>query len=197
MAEQSTSSTPLTDVAEEVAGTADEGRISVDDIMRSVGPRSFGPLILVLAIVTLSPLGSIPGASVAAGTLAILLGGQMLVGRPTLWLPAWIRRIRLDAGRVRAAMEKTRPVISRIDRIPRPRFRRLVAPPWRRAIAAACVLMGMLMFPLAVVPFGVAAPATALLFLGLALSSDDGLLSAIGLAAVAAALAASVYLLST
>ena len=69
----------------------------------------------------------------------------------------------------------------------------MTRPPAIWLIALTCIAMAALMFPLALVPFGVAPPAAAICLLALGLTSRDGLLVALGLgvAGLAVAMAAA------
>ena len=62
-------------------------------------------------------------------------------------------------------------------------------------VALFCMVLGALMYPLAVVPWGVSAPAFAIVVLSVGLTTHDGIILAAGLAVATAALGLSAYLL--
>ncbi len=66
-------------------------------------------------------------------------------------------------------------------------------PPFLNVIALICFGLGLVTFPLAVLPAGENVPAAAVLLFGLALTVDDGLLALFGLAMTGAAVVALVY----
>ncbi len=171
--------------------------VSVGDMIEAAGQRAYGPLILLLALILVTPIGSIPGASILTGIVLALLGGQMLLSRSSLWLPGWLGRVTVKSDRVDKSISKVRPALKKIDRIPRPRWERLVDRPWTTVTAAGVTAMAVLLFPLAFIPWGVLPPAFALLFVGLGLTGKDGLLTALGLAGMGAAAAISAYLVFT
>jgi hypothetical protein len=193
----STDERPLEDLAGRLKDEAQAESVSAGRMMKAAGRASYAPLLLLLAFVTITPIGSIPGVSIATGIVLLLLGGQMLAGRDRPWIPAWIERRSVKGNRVRKGLEKSDGLIRWFDRLPRPRLRRFTEGGWPRAVAAGVIVMGLLMFPLAFVPWGVLAPAVALLIVSLGLMGDDGLLTALGLAAMAVATGVSLYLVWT
>ncbi len=62
-------------------------------------------------------------------------------------------------------------------------------------MSVGVIIMGGLMIPLAVVPWGVDVPAAALLLASLGLMGRDGLVTAIALVAMAVAAGVSVFLI--
>jgi hypothetical protein len=186
----------LTDVADRIHDAADGETVSVRDMMDEIGQRAFGPLLLVFALIGLSPVGSIPGASVVVGSLIILIASQLLMRRKTPWIPSRLLRIDVGSDKVRSGIGRIRPFLARVDRLIRPRWQAVVRPPWFYAVPVACIALAALMYPLALVPWGVLPPVMAIAVLSLGLSAHDGLLTALGLASSAVALAASIYLLA-
>ncbi len=187
----------LADVAARLCeiSDGDSDEVSVGEMITGIGQRAFGPLLLVFALIALSPIGAIPGASVLLGTLIILVASQMLIGRRSPWIPRRLTRISVGRDKMRASMERIGPYLGKVDTILKPRWRAVLRPPSPRIIAALCIILAALFYPLALVPWGVAAPALAILVLSLGLTSHDGVLLVAGFAASAAALGLSGYLL--
>lgn len=86
----------LHEVLQRLASAGDDECVSVSDIVDAIGPRSFGPLLLVPALIVMSPLSGIRGLSTVMGITIALVSGQMLVGRRVAWLPAIQRLYRLS-----------------------------------------------------------------------------------------------------
>jgi len=187
--------TSLIDVAERVRSAGEQDQVSVEDILNAIGRRGFGPLILVFALIAVSPIGAIPGASIVTATLIALVSAQLVARRRAPWIPRRLRAIGVPRDRLGDAIDGLRPALARIDRVIRSRWRALVEPPWSLAIPICCILLSALMIPLALVPWGIVPPATAMVGLGLGLSARDGLLVAIGLALGAVSVVAAAYLL--
>ena len=75
-----------------------DGRISIREILGHVGRRSYGPLLLFIGLFSISPATIVPGMTWLAATMALLVAGQMALGRHCIWLP----RKALDASLKRA-----------------------------------------------------------------------------------------------
>lgn len=172
----------LEEVTDRIREAAEDGdKVSVDDIMDAIGRRAYGPLILVFALIAFAPvIGSIPGVSIVTGTVIILIAGQMLLQRKSPWIPGFLLRLRIGSETATKAMDKVRPAVQRVDRLLASRLRVLVKPPWTHLTAVACVVMAAMMYPMAIVPWGVTAPSFALIVLSLGVTAHDGLLTAIG-----------------
>lgn len=71
----------------------------------------------------------------------------------------------------------------------------MLAPPIAQVIALGAIIMALSMFPLALLPFAVAVPGTAVLLLGVSLVTQDGLIAILGLGVAAIALVLPLVLL--
>lgn len=167
--------------------------VSIDDIQDAVGRRAFGPLLLVFAVIVLSPVGGIPGVPTVFGIIVVLLAGQLLIGRKQFWLPRAIRDREIEADRLRAGIERTRPAVARIDKVIRPRVTVLTGQAGAYCIAACCVVLASFLPVLELLPFAAAAPAAAIAAFALALVAHDGLFAVIGYVGAAG----SAYLAAT
>jgi hypothetical protein len=73
------------------AAPPEGSRVTLDSILRVVGRRSFGPLLLVAGLVMVLPIiGDIPGVPTAMGVFVLLTAGQLLFKREYIWLPQWL-----------------------------------------------------------------------------------------------------------
>ena len=106
---------PLGSLADRLKSEADDERLSAGDMLDAAGRSAYGPILMLIAIVNISPIGSIPGVAVASGLIVIVLGGQMLFSGGSLWIPSWIERKSIDSDRVKRALKKSRPVLEWID----------------------------------------------------------------------------------
>jgi hypothetical protein len=184
----------LTDVLNSIhdlAGRKDE--VTVHDIRGEIGERSFGPFLLVPAIIEISPVGGIPGLPTVLAIIISLFSVQILFGRKHLWLPQFVEKRRLDGEKLKTGMDKLRPVARWTDKLLKPRMKWLTKPPWLQGIAAVCILLCCTVPPLELLPFASTAPMGAIALFGLALLSRDGLVATLaGLVSLSA-----VYLVYT
>jgi hypothetical protein len=66
---------------------ASQERVTVDDVQECLGRDAFGPALLTLGLLALSPIGDIPGAPTIFAIFIFGVGVQMAAGRITPWLP--------------------------------------------------------------------------------------------------------------
>lgn len=151
--------------------------VSIESLMDAVGRRSFGPLILLIGILALSPLSGIPTIPSILGILVFLIAGQLVVGREQFWLPEKLLKRELPGKPMRKALEKAKPLGRFTDRILRPRLSMVTRHAGTSVIAIICAVIGLTMPPLEIVPFLATVAGVALTLFGLALISKDGVVA--------------------
>ena len=175
-------------------GRAPEERVTIGEVADGFGTRSFGPVLILLPLVELSPLGGVPLVPSFLALLVGLTAAQMLLGRKHLWLPGVIADRSVSADKVEAAADKMMPLARRLDRWFRGRLERLTEA-WALRLAAVLIIAMMLAVPvLELVPFATSVPMLAVLALGLAGLVHDGLLMLTGLVIGAASLGGVAWL---
>jgi hypothetical protein len=157
------------------------GPVSVGELLDAVGRRSFGALLLVPALVGLTPLGGIPGLPTALAVVVIVVAGQLVFGMKRFWLPNIILRRSIERQRLRNSIGYLRPVARVVDKVIRPRLASLTREPFVHGAAGLCVLVALSIPPLEVVPFADTVPWAAIAAFGLALIAHDGILALIAL----------------
>lgn len=166
---------------------ADRDRVAVGDVCARLGENAFGPALLVLGLLALSPLGDIPGMPSIMSVLIVLVGGQFALGRDTFWLPERLRRRSVKSDHLRRAVRVLRPVARFAGKVVYRRLPALVTGTGARVIGAACALLALTLPPLEFVPFAATAPSSAITVLSLALVAQDGLLALLAAALTVAA----------
>lgn len=160
----------------------DGGDVTLDDLLDSVGRRSFGPLVLLAGLVTLAPIiGDIPGVPTIMGIFVVLTAGQLLFHRDHFWLPDWMLKRSVDSDKLDKALHWLRKPARFVDRWLRPRLTMFIRTAGVHVIAAACVLIGAAMPVMELVPFSANGAGAALTAFGLAIIFRDGLLAVIAL----------------
>ncbi|MEX0922425.1 MAG: exopolysaccharide biosynthesis protein [Rhodovibrionaceae bacterium] len=165
------------------AGDGD-GEVGVNDVLDIFSDRSLGVLLSLFGLLAAIPvIGAIPGMSILTGTLILLAIARSTFGRGALHLPAALDAKKIDRGKFQAAIDKTRPVVEKIDKVLKPRVLYIVEGRGQRLLLSlAAALLAISMYPLALVPWGVQAPAAGIVAFGLALMARDGLFAAFGYA---------------
>lgn len=150
--------------------------ITVEDLTRALADRGFAALVVVFAAPNLLPLP--PGSSTLLSLPLTLVATQMLLGRPRVWLPRFMRERGLGRQKFIRLVTRLEPILARFERLARPRWW-----PRSRVLAersAGFVILVMALILLAPVPFGNGAPATAAILIALALVARDGLWLGVG-----------------
>lgn len=62
--------------------------ITARDMLNAVGRRSYGPILLLLGFISISPLTIIPGATWLVSLIILEISGQILIGMRFPWVPA-------------------------------------------------------------------------------------------------------------
>ncbi|WP_439815961.1 exopolysaccharide biosynthesis protein [Zavarzinia sp. CC-PAN008] len=156
----------------------DGKRISMGDIVDGLDDRGFGILMLLLALPCTLPIAP-PGVSAIAGLPLALVALQLVFGARHPWLPGFIRRRSFDRGDFRSLIEKSLPVLSRIERLLRPRLPFMVGDVQERVIAVLILVLALLLstpFPFTNVPLSLA-----IVVLAAGQIEHDGLVLLIGI----------------
>ncbi|TWT90059.1 Exopolysaccharide synthesis, ExoD [Pseudobythopirellula maris] len=169
--------TKLSDLFDSLVDNTSGEKVSIGDLMDALDTRTFGPLLLLPGIIAASPIGAVPGMSIVTGSMIILIAGQILIGRKKPWLPNRLLEFEFSRDRLTATKKKLGPWMEWAERPIQARYPVLVDPPAAQIVAVACILLALTFYPLALFPFGVFLPATAVCFYALGLSSRDGLLT--------------------
>lgn len=169
----------------EAAGDASDGdTTTVGQIVESLGENSLTPNLIFVALAVVSPLSGVPLFSSICGITIALIAGQMLVGRDHLWLPGFVMRRRIDSGKLDRALQALRRPAGWLDRITRPRLSWLVRGPVRKLTQGLCMICGMAMPFLEVVPFTSTLLGAVVSLLAFGMLARDGLFTVLGLAAL-------------
>lgn len=167
----------LSDVLDQmVENTQEEKQVSVADLLDALHTRSYGPVLLLPAILAVSPVGAIPGMAIVTGSLIILIAGQALVGQSHPWLPKKLLGFSFPQDKLQESSKQVRPWIVWSEQAVSHRLTILTQPPMFHVIVAVCVLLAVLFYPLALVPMAVAVPGTAIILFSLGLTARDGAL---------------------
>lgn len=186
-AEEAADETSLVEVLDRIGEAGRDGEVSVNEVLAAFADRSLGVLLTALGFVAALPIiGDIPGMSMLTGGLILIALARQAAAGGALRVPGRLGRRAVAEDRMRGALVRARPWAARIDRLLKPRLTVLTTGPAARlALAVAAGAMALTFFPLAFVPFGVKAPAIAVLAFGLARMTRDGYAAAAGYALAA------------
>lgn len=168
--------------------TADaDDKVTIGDVLDAIGDRSYGPALLIPALIEITPIGGVPGVPSFLALFIALVAGQLLFDKDHLWLPHFIQRRSVSGDKLHQAADRLNPLAKRLDRWFHGRLTRFVRQPWPRIAAAIVMALCLTVPPLELVPFASTAPMLAIAAFGLALLVRDGLLMIAAMAFSAAA----------
>ena len=169
-------------------------KVCIADVLDDFGKRSFGPFIMLPALVELTPIGGIPGVPTFLAPVIALVAGQLLFGKDHVWMPQFIQNRAVKSGKLHKAVRKLRGIAHWLDGHSRDRFEFLIKGIWIKLAAIAVLLLCLTVPPLEFIPFASSAPMLAIAAIGLALIVRDGLVMVIALTLAAAALGGGTYM---
>ena len=151
-------------------------------LMGSLGRRSFGIIMLVLALVA-----TVPGISYIAGLLLMIPAFEMVAGREAPRFPRGIAARPYPTRHLAALMQRAVPVLRFLEKITYPRW---PTPPetTKRLFGIVVVLLNITVV-FSPIPFTSIVPALVIALISLAYLEEDGLLLLIGLSAAVVVLA--------
>lgn len=184
----------LEQVLDRIATAApNQNRVSLQEIVTTLGPRAFGPWLVLAGLVTLSPVGDIPGTPTLMALLVLLISGQLLFHRDYFWLPSWLLKRSVSRHKLETGIKWTRRPAQVVDRILQSRITMLTQRAGAYLMAATCIIIALAMPPMEFVPFSATGAGIALVAFGLALIANDGLLALLAFGFTAATIAAVTY----
>jgi len=180
---------PVEDIVATLDSTSQGERVTLGDAISAFGRKSFLPVLMVPALLVLSPLSGIPLFSSVCGLTIALISAQMLwPGQDCLWLPDRLTRQNVSGERARNALARMARFARWLDSHARTRFSFLVGHrPGRRLLETCCLLAGLSMPILELVPFSSSILGLSVLLMATGLLARDGLFAALGLAVLVAA----------
>lgn len=175
----------LSSLMEETSGDV----VTARDMLNAVGRRSYGPILLLLGFIAISPLTIIPGATWLVALLILLISVQIVIGMRYPWVPRRLLDFEFRREDLLKGVEMSEGYVRRIDAVLRPRLTFLTDPPFAQLIALVCIGAALISFPLGFIPFAPLLPGIAVLLFGLGLTARDGfVLVAAGLSLLGAVL---------
>lgn len=196
-AEPVLSDQPIGDILDGMRAAIKSDQVTLDALLHAMDNTGKAVILLIPALIVVTPLSGIPGLSSFGGLMIALISFQMLLRRPTVWLPRFVLRRRISAVRLHKALNGFARPARVIDRYAAPRLRWLFVFPGRQVLQATCMACGLAMPFLELVPFSATTLAAAVVIMAVSLIVRDGLLALIGLGSVGGAVGLIVWLMAS
>ena len=159
---------------------APKDRFTLGWVMGSLGRRSFGLIILLLAVVAIAP-----GLSIVAGLLLVIPAFEMIIGHTGPAFPARIAARPLPTRHLAALVQRAVPVLRYLETMIHPRWLAAVDASKRLDGVVVMLLSATLFVP---IPLSNVVPAFVIALIALANLEEDGVLLVLALLAGAIAL---------
>lgn len=158
------------DLLRQAVHNATSDGIHLGNLIEPLQQRAFGFLLLLLTLPSFVPIPLGIGGPV--GLLAMLTGLQMLLGLNRPWLPRRLANHRIKRGTADKILQYSLPLLTRIERLCRPRLERLTRYPANLLSGLLLLVIGFLLalpIPFTNWPIG-----ALLLLYGVSLMERDG-----------------------
>lgn len=171
---------PTSIILADLLRDAPSDHVTLEWIVDRLGARSFGIVMLLIALI-----GLVPAVSWFAGLLLAVPAVQMIRAHQRPVLPHIIAMRRISTPRLVRLIERTVPVLRRIERLVRPR--------WGTPFEATKRVVGFIIFLLCAtlfspIPFSHVIPLLVIMLLAFAFLEEDGVILCIALFAAAMSL---------
>jgi hypothetical protein len=172
---------PLTTVLDHLRGAANGTKVSVGELIKAIGEHSFATMLLVVALIMITPLSGIPGAPSVGALVILLIVGQWLLRRDHLWLPDFVMRRSMDTKRFNKALGWLDKPAAFIDRHTHSRLTLLARGPLK-VFPLLVIVVVVFTWPfLELLPFFTTICAIGIALLAFGLMTRDGLFIVLGL----------------
>lgn len=120
----------LSDVLDRLESLLEGESVTVQEIVESLGGRSFASLLLIFPLISASPASAVPGVTATVAAIVFILVGQMILGRESVWLPAFIRRRRISSAKLSRGIGWLRRPVGFVERYLKARLTFVLHRPW-------------------------------------------------------------------
>ncbi len=152
-------------------------RLSLGEMVAGIdGDDGLGPVLLVLSLPLLLPLP--PGVTMLLALPLLVVAPQIVGGRRRLWLPEALERLTVKRPALVKLLRRVLPLLTRVERVVRPRLRFLTGRIGACVVGVACTLIAVILF--LPIPLASVVPALALAAFSLGLTRKDGVFVLVG-----------------
>ena len=183
----------ISEVLAEFRGALPSGQVTLADAMATLGDRTIGGILLVLALPTVMPVPL--GVSVLFNLPILLFTFQWMRGGDHVDLPGWLLRRSVSTETAERLIESVLPRLRWIEGLLSPRLPHLTARGFERRLGTICFVMAAI----AITPIPLIGwlPGFGLVVIALGLIEHDGLAVAVGLGFAVASILFAIGLIAS
>ena len=168
----------LSDVLDRLEDAAEGDSIPVSKVVEKLGQKSFASLMLIFALIAVSPASAIPGLTATVAAIVFILMVQVILGRDSVWLPDVILRRELSTERLCKGIGWLRRPVRFAERFLKERLTWLLHRPWLYLPQLLILALTLFMPFMEIIPTsGSIASAVIALFAAGLLTRDGGLVA--------------------
>jgi len=168
-----TSSRTSTIIRHIIVHSDEQDTISLGEFMHLLGDRAFCLAILIFSLPNSLPVPGIPGFSTITGLPITFIAMQMLVGRPTIWLPKKLAEKTFSRKSLAGLLTKALPAVVWLEKYLRPRLLPVTSVWGERLLGFMFVVLSLIIaLP---IPGGNFLPGFSMSLLALGMLERDGL----------------------
>ncbi|WP_439599436.1 exopolysaccharide biosynthesis protein [Falsiroseomonas sp.] len=134
----------LSDLLDQLESLAEGESIAVQEIVDKLGHQSFAGLMLISALIAVSPASAIPGLTATVAVIVFILAAQMILGRDSVWLPGFITRRHLSTSKLCKGIAWLRKPVRFVERFLGQRLTWLLHRPW--LLLPLVLILGLTLF---------------------------------------------------
>jgi hypothetical protein len=150
--------------------------LTFQEMLDRIGPRSFGAVLLIPALILVSPLSAIPLMPTLGGLVVVTIAVQAFFGRRHLWLPRVLANRKLSRSQLTRAVRFLRRPAAWLDKHSRRRMHLLTGAPLDRIAILSVILVAATWPFLELVPMFTSVSATGVALVAFALMVRDGII---------------------
>jgi len=169
--------------------SAESEKCSIEEIVERLGHHGMAMVLILFSVPSALPIPA-AGYSTLLSIPLFLIGGRLLLGKSSIWLPDFLTSWEFEPGRFAGAIGRLIGFSKFLEKFTKPRLAALTSP--RIGLPLVGIVVILLAFSMALpIPGTNTAPAFAIFILGFGLLEKDGLIVALGILAGVLAIAIS------
>lgn len=157
----------------------EQSSFTLYELMEILQERSFGLLLLLMALPNALMISSIPGISSFFGIILMLVSLQMIQSRHILWFPPSLAQKKFSRESLESILKRSHSYLHPIEKHLKSRWHFLTSSCFERVLGVVCLIHSILIaLP---IPLGNFLPGIVLIFISLGILAKDGVYILIGL----------------
>lgn len=145
---------------------------TIHELVTALAERSFGLILLLMALPNALLLTTIPGISAVLGVIMGFASVQMILRLPMIWLPEKIRTQKFSKDHFEKIVTLSSKALNYLQPLLKPRLQKLSSPQWEPYLGVVGLINSLwITLPL---PFGNLFPGIGMLLLSLGMIAKDG-----------------------